>query len=179
MRKNFTNSIALIGLLLALTLQIGCNSDALEKQNIKSTISETLQDETQIDSFSIVISSAGGFTGLGSGYTLTSNGTVKSWKQLSFVKDTTLWERKSDLSKILDFKNQLDNCGILQKDYSGTGNMTTSLNYNLQDTSYIWTWEGKRIDSNIPEEINDWFKDVLSFCTNKKNNIKINYWRNK
>lgn len=167
MRKDFTNSIALIGLLLTLTLQFGCNSDALEEQNIKSAISETLQNDTKIDSFNIILSSAGGITGLGGGYTLTSNGTVKSWKQLSFVKDTTLWERESDLSKILDFKNELDTCGILQKIYSETGNMTTSLNYNLQDTSYTWTWEGKGTDSNIPEEINDWFKDVLDFCTDK------------
>ncbi len=167
MRKHFTNSIISIGLLLTLTLLFGCNSDTLKERNIKSAVTETLQKETQIDSFNIVISSAGGFTGLGSGYTLTSNGRVKHWKQLSFVKDTTLWERDTNLSKIVDFKNQLDTCGILQKAYGETGNMTTSLNYNLQDTSYSWTWEGKGTNSNIPIEINDWFKNVLIFCTDK------------
>ncbi|MCP5064391.1 MAG: hypothetical protein GY936_18275 [Ignavibacteriae bacterium] len=167
MRKKILSSIASFAFLLALTLQIGCNSETMKEQGVKSVISETLQKETQIDSFSIIVSSAGGFTGLGSGYTLTSNGKVKHWKQLSFVKDTTLWERESDLSKIVDFKNQLDTCGILQKDYRGTGNMTTSLNYNLQDTSYTWTWEGKGNSSNIPEEINDWFKDLLVFCAKK------------
>ncbi len=78
-----------------------------------------------------------------------------------------MWERDTNLSKIVDFKNQLDTCGILQKAYGETGNMTTSLNYNLQDTSYSWTWEGKGTNSNIPIEINDWFKNVLIFCTDK------------
>jgi len=165
MKNNFTNSISLIGLLFTLALQLGCASDKLEEQNIKSTLSEVVQNETQIDSFNIVLSSAGGITGLGGGYTLTSNGIVKHWKQLSFVKDTVLWEKEFDLSKILDFKNELDTSGILQKDYSETGNMTTRLNYNLQDTSYTWTWKGKGTGSNIPIEINDWFNNVLVFCT--------------
>lgn len=150
--------------LFTLILQLGCNSDSMKTQNIKSAVVETLQKETQIDSFSISISSAGGITGLGSGYSFNSNGVVKYWKQLSFVKDTTIWERESDLTEILHFKNELDTCGILQKQYSESGNMTTRLNYNLRDTSYAWTWQGKGIDGNIPLEINDWYKDVIKFC---------------
>ncbi len=49
MRKYFTNSIISIGLLLTLTLQFGCNSDALKERNIKSAVTETLQKETQIE----------------------------------------------------------------------------------------------------------------------------------
>lgn len=165
MKRNILIRTTLFVFLLTLTLLVACNSDTMKNQNVKSSVAETLQKQTKIDSFNIVISSAGGITGLGSGYTLASNGKVKHWRQLSFVKDTTLWERESDLSKILNFKNELDTCGILQKQYRETSNMTTSLNYNIQDTSYTWTWKGKGEEENIPAEINNWYKDVIKFCT--------------
>ncbi|MEE9430601.1 MAG: hypothetical protein V3V16_06140 [Melioribacteraceae bacterium] len=168
MKKKILVSISSFVFLLTLILQLGCNTDSTKTQNIKSAVVETLQKETQIDSFSISLSSAGGITGLGSGYTLTSDGVIKYWRQLSFVKDTTLWEEESDITKILQFKNELDSCGILQKKYDGTDNMTTSLVYNLSDTSYTWTWEDRGIDSNIPTEITSWYKEVIEFCTSIK-----------
>jgi len=166
MKKNLLYIISISTFFFILALQISCNSDTLKNRDIKSTIIGTLQKETQVDSFSIIISNTGGFTGLGNGYTLSSDGTVKHWKQLSFVKDTTLWERKADLNEVINFKNQLDTCGILQKQFNGTDNITTRLVYNLKDTSYTWTWKGKGASKNIPTEINNWYKKIISFLKN-------------
>lgn len=145
------------------TIQNGCGSKEINPNKIKTEITPTVNQKTKIDSFSITISNGGGFSGLKNGYTFNSTGLVKRWRQISFVKDTIIWKIQTDGIKTNDFENQLVNSGILSKQYNNTGNITFVLTYQIPDTTYFWSWNGKNEEENIPPEIKGWVKDVTDF----------------
>jgi len=155
-------TIFLVIFLLFTTLN-GCKSKDIKPNQIKTDITEAINQATKVDSFKIIISNGGGFTGLKNGYTLNSAGIVKRWRQLSFVKDTTIWKVQTDGIKINNFKNKLVNSGILEKQYNDIGNITFILSYQLPDTTYHWSWNGKNGGKNVPAEIKDWFKNITDY----------------
>ena len=156
-----------LGLILFLiilsTTQNGCKSKDIKSNKIKSNITGDINQEAKVDSFNIIISNGGGFTGLKNGYTLNSAGVVKRWRQLSFVNDTTIWKVQTDGIKIKDFRKKLVNSGILKKQYKDTGNITFVLSYRIPDTTYTWSWNGKNGGENVPSEIKNWFKDITDY----------------
>jgi hypothetical protein len=160
--KTKYSTIFLLVFILFITLN-GCNSQDIKPKKIKGEVTGAIKKETKVDSFSITISNGGGFTGLKNGYTFNSTGLVKRWRQLSFVKDTTIWKVQTDGVKTNYFKNQLVNSGILKKQYNDTGNITFVLTYQIPDTTYTWSWNGKNGEENAPSEIKNWFKEVTDF----------------
>ncbi len=165
--------LSLLFLFLIFSLsQSSCNSNNSKQEKIKQTLTGSINsiNETKIDSFSITISNGGGFTGLKNGYTFNSTGIVKRWRQISLVKDTTIWKVKTDGKKANQFKNQLEQSGILNKKYNETGNITFVLTYKLPDTTYIWSWNGANGGTKVPMEIKDWFNDVTNFIISAKQN---------
>ncbi len=149
----------------SLLLFLSQNSCKSKQDEIKQSLAGSIKpvSETQIDSFSITISNGGGFTGLKNGYTFNSSGIVKRWRQISPVKDTTIWKVKTDGIKANQFRTQLVNSGILNKKYKGTGNITFVLTYKVPDTTYIWTWDGANGGKKAPIEIRDWFNKITDF----------------
>ncbi len=162
---NHPKLVTILFLIILSTIQIGCKSN-----KIKSDIPEAINQNEKVDSFNIIISNGGGFTGLKNGYTLNSAGVVKRWRQLSFVKDTTIWKVQTDGIKIKDFRKKLVNSGILKKQYKDTGNITFVLSYQIPDTTYTWSWNGKNGGKNVPTEIKDWFKDITDYIISVQKN---------
>lgn len=148
----------------------GCKSKDIKPNQIKTDVTGAIKQATKVDSFKIIISNGGGFTGLKNGYTLNSAGIVKRWRQLSLVKDTTIWKVQTDGIKINNFKDQLVDSGILEKQYNDTGNITFILSYKLPDTTYRWSWNGKNGGENVPAEIKDWFKDITDYIISVQKN---------
>ena len=160
---NHLKLVLILFLIILSTTQNGCKSKDIKSNKIKSNITGAINQEAKIDSFNIIISNGGGFTGLKNGYTLNSAGVVKRWRQLSFVNDTTIWKVQTDGIKIKDFRKKLVNSGILEKQYKDTGNITFVLSYQIPDTTYTWSWNGKNGGENVPSEIKDWFKDITDY----------------
>ena len=160
---NHLKLVLILFLIILSTTQNGCKSKDIKSNKIKSDITGAINQEAKIDSFNIIISNGGGFTGLKNGYTLNSAGVVKRWRQLSFVNDTTIWKVQTDGIKIKDFRNKLVNSGILEKQYKDTGNITFVLSYQIPDTTYTWSWNGKNGGENVPSEIKNWFKDITDY----------------
>ncbi len=160
---NHLKLVLILFLIILSTTQNGCKSKDIKSNKIKSNITGAINQEAKVDSFNIIISNGGGFTGLKNGYTLNSAGVVKRWRQLSLVNDTTIWKVQTDGIKIKDFRNKLVNSGILEKQYKDTGNITFVLSYQIPDTTYTWSWNGKNGGENVPSEIKDWFKDITDY----------------
>jgi hypothetical protein len=155
--------------LFNIALIIGCGACGVEKQN--SEISNKISGNKIIKPalFKIILSSGGGFTGLKNGYTLFSNGKVDKWSQISVIKDSINWSTQIDSLQIYQLKNDLEATGILNKNYSETGNITTQLKYVTQDSVYTWSWKGKGENSEIPDEIKGFYEKLTKFCTELTN----------
>lgn len=113
--------------------------------------------------FKITVSSGGGFTGLTSGYSLSSEGVVEHWQHFRAGTDSVLWSEKTDASRIQFFKQQLEETGLLKKNIQQSGNMMTTVNLVLPDTTYTWYW-----NASGKSDLSRWVKDVQRFCESMK-----------
>ena len=114
--------------------------------------------------FQITLWQGGGFTGLASGFTLSSNGDVTHWQRFSGQSDSILWMGTGNLVEIQKLKSQLEESGALEMKVEESGNMTAGASYETKETGYRWTWKQSGFDDDIPELIRDWFKDAINFC---------------
>ena len=124
---------------------------------------ETTPQQDAIIPFEISIATGGGFTGLSTGYTLSHDGRVEHWQRFAGGEHTTLWSQQSSAGKIMAFKMQLDDLGMLGKQIQESGNMTTMVTLALPDTTYTWYWGQLK-----KTELTGWAQDVESFCQELK-----------
>ena len=118
--------------------------------------------------FSFSLSSGGGFTGLVSGFTLASDGTVKEWERHGGGADSTLWETRIPGDRIVEFRKRLEQGGAKGISLQGSGNMTTMVKLRLPDTLYLWSWSGAGVSESVPEPFRSWYPEVRGFCENLK-----------
>ncbi len=123
----------------------------------KST--ERTMRTTAVTPFKMTVSTGGGFTGLTSGYSLSSDGMVEQWQHFRAGKDSVLWSEKTDVSRILFFKKQLEDTRVSKKNIQKSGNMTTTVTLAMPDTTYTWYWS-----ASGKSELSRWVKDVQRFC---------------
>ena len=124
---------------------------------------EKTMEQYAIIPFQISISTGGGFTGLSTGYMLSHDGRVEHWQRFAGGEDTALWSQQSSATKIMAFKMQLDDLGMLGKQIQESGNMTTMVTLELPDTTYTWYW-----GQHKKTELTGWAQDVESFCQQLK-----------
>lgn len=151
-----THDLALLMLLFALLLS--CNST--QKKSGSETITKNQIDQV----FQITLWQGGGFTGLTTGFTLSSNGAVVHWQRFGGQADTTLWKVKGYLSEVQNLKNQLEESGMLELKYTDTGNITAGIKYETQDQQHVWTWNNSGVDNDIPEPLREWYRHARDFC---------------
>lgn len=168
MKKAFFSSVFVSPFFLLLVLT-GCGScNNIDKGNNDSVMKE-INKEDKSKSFSLSIGVGGGFTGLKSGYTLNSDGIVSYWKQVSVAKDSVLWKVHGDSTKIDQFKNELEKTGIIDKQFKSVGNMTAYLVYETGKSVYSWSWKEDGVSGNIPENIKNWYENVIEYCSKLHN----------
>jgi len=163
MKKNKFPIYLIILLLVYVMSNLECSSKEVESGTAELVPVNKIKIESKTRPFKISLSRGGGFTGLKSGYTLFSEGRINHWKQLNRVKDTVYSSQQIDSSKIIWFQEELERTGIFGKTYSGTGNITSYLKYETNDTTYLWSWQGAGISGNIPNELIDWYEKVTKF----------------
>ena len=161
--KIFTGLTVLLIQLIILSIS-GCSSYK-SNNNAENPDIRNLHQEEKFNSYSINLSTGGGFTGLKSGYALFSNGVVTRWQKLPTGKDLIDWKVKVDSSQIEQFRKELELTGITDRQYTETGNITAYLKYKTVDTTYFWSWKGIGVNSNIPPEIKVWYIKVNLFCS--------------
>lgn len=145
--------------ILVLFLITGCNS-----KNKKSAVEMNASSAVEQESYQITLWQGGGFTGLTSGFTLSSTGEVIHWQRFPGQPDSILWKGTRSQVEIQKLKSQLEQSGALKLKADETGNMTAGVSYKMNETVYRWTWKKIGSDDDIPELIRDWFKDALNFC---------------
>jgi len=123
--------------------------------------SEQTVSEAPGPSFTLMVSTGGGFTGLTTGYRLYQDGRIDYWQRFPAGRDSVLWSKKVDSAKIVGFRQALEASGALGKSIQHSGNMTTTVTLQLPDTTYAWYWsqEEKTVLSR-------WVADVHRFCQN-------------
>jgi len=123
----------------------------------KST--EKAREQSAIIPFRLSVSTGGGFTGLSTGYTLSNDGRVEHWRRFAGGEKTTLWSRPGSASKIMAFRKQLKEMGMIGKQIQESGNMTTTVTLALPDTTYTWSWSQLK-----KTDLTGWVRDVEIFC---------------
>ena len=158
----------LLSFLLIITISVACKNESIR---ISNTESKTKRDNsiTQIESFKITIASGGGFTGLYKGYALHSDGQVVHWQRFGAGQDSTLWTISGTADQILDFKQRLEESGVLSQTFQKTGNMTTVVTLELPDTSYTWLWPGTGVGQKTPDIFKEWYPLDEKYCKTLKN----------
>ena len=144
---------------------LNCSACKVEQEKEKITNMSINSKPNLTSPLQFSFASGGGITGLKKGYTLFTDGKVNFWQQLSFVKDTVIWNVVVDTSEVNNFRNELLKSGLMEKEYTTTGNMTTYLKFETSDTTYNWSWIGKGSNENTPLEIKNWFKEVSDYCS--------------
>ena len=86
--------------------------------------------------FQITLSRGGGFAGLVSGYHLHEGGGIEAWSRLPGRGDSVLWRTTVPADSIDYLRDGLERSGALTTIYRRSGNMTTSVAYTTQDTSF-------------------------------------------
>lgn len=114
--------------------------------------------------FTLSLSSGGGFTGSYSGFTLSSDGSVRQWERRGAGSDSILWETRIPAARIIGFKNRLEQSGALGIGLRETGNMTTQVKLVLPDTLHVWSWSGADAAETAPEPFRSWYPEVRDFC---------------
>jgi len=127
----------------------------------KST--EKTMKTTVVTPFKMTVSTGGGVTGLTSGYSLSSDGVIEHWQHFRAGTDSVLWSEKTNVSRILFFRKQLEEIGVLKKNIQQRGNMTTTVKLALPDTTYTWYW-----NASGKSDLSRWVKDVQRFCESMK-----------
>ena len=155
--------LKMLFIILSLVLITGCNS-----KNKKSAVELSARAAAEQEPYQITLWQGGGFTGLASGFTLSSNGEVTHWQRFPGQSDSILWKETGNFAEIQKLKNQLEESGALEMKAEETGNMTAGASYETKETVYRWTWKQTGSDDDIPESIRGWFKDAINFCQSLK-----------
>ncbi|UCE07722.1 MAG: hypothetical protein JSW07_06740 [bacterium] len=146
-------------LLLSVVFISGCNS-----KHKKSAMQLSANSATGQESYQITLWQGGGFTGLTTGFTLSSAGEVTHWQRFPGQPDSALWVMKGYSSGIKRLRNQLEESGALEMKYAETGNMTAGINYETKGEKYIWTWNHTGVENDVPEPLRTWFQNAMDFC---------------
>jgi hypothetical protein len=112
--------------------------------------------------FSLILSVGGGFAGQTQGYTLSSDGEVRSWSQMAGSEATIHWKVSAPVDTISSLARQLE--PFLDANLAEVGNMTTRIQYVLPDTTYQWSKSGPGFSEDAPEPFRTWYSKVESFC---------------
>lgn len=108
--------------------------------------------------FAITISSGGGFTGLVRGYRLDSEGRVSSFERRA-NNERIVWNTSTDAATVRAFGQKLLAIGPLAPET--TGNMTSRIVYESEDSILIWTWSGS--DPAFPA-LTEWYLKLTQYC---------------
>jgi hypothetical protein len=160
------------GLLLAAALLPSCQRKALQPAVQGAPAMQAPSADSALPSasepFTLSLASGGGFTGRYSGFSLASDGSVKEWERRGAGSDTTLWETRIPVSRILDFRKRLEQGGARAITLQGSGNRTTLVKMQLPDTLLLWSWSGADVADAAPEPFRSWYPEVRDFCENLK-----------
>ncbi len=113
--------------------------------------------------FTMNLSSGGGFSGMYSGCTLASDGTVIHWQKFG-GRDSTLAKAMGSPETILSLRRKLEADGALSIHNDATGNMTTRAELKTADSVYSWSWSGSGLNENTPSALKAWFADADAYC---------------
>lgn len=132
---------------------LGC-----QKQSAKVT---SIPDRT----FKISVGSGGGFTGAYEGCSISSDGVVRRWSRRGAAsEDTTLGMAQGSVEKVRDFEARLRGSGALESAASETGNMTSTVLYELPDSSRSWSWPGSGENDKTPAAFKGWYSEIQTYC---------------
>lgn len=115
-------------------------------------------------SFHITISSGGGFTGMVTGYTLSSDGRLTQWQRHPSGGDSVLHETHVDPRQVATFKGDLEKAGMFTYQLNGTGNVTRYVTFSTSDTTYRWSWPAGAPSTKVPSKVVRWFHKIETFC---------------
>ena len=146
-------------LLLSVILISGCNS-----KNQKSASALNTNRSMEQRAYQITLWQGGGFTGLTTGFTLSSTGEVTHWQLFPGQPDSVLWIMKGYSSEIKKLRNQLEESGALEMKYAETGNMTAGINYETKGEKYAWTWNQTGAEKDIPGPLRSCYQNAMNFC---------------
>jgi hypothetical protein len=158
-RGHYYLMLKMLFIILSLVLIACCHS-----KDKKSARELSASKAAEQEPYQITLWHGGGFTGLASGFTLSSNGEVTHWQRFPGQSDSIVWKGTASLAEIQKLKSQLAESGALEMISEETGNMTAGVSYETKETVHRWTWKYTSSDEDIPESIRGWFKEALRFC---------------
>jgi hypothetical protein len=113
-------------------------------------------------SFTLSLSTGGGFAGAYQGYTLLSTGEITAWTGRAAGPRTDRWTRKADPDTLAAFAMALD--GYLGMESTQTGNMTTRIGYASSRGDHQWSIAGAGAAADAPEPFRTWYPRVEAYC---------------
>jgi len=159
-RGHFYLMLKMLFIILSVVLMACCHS-----KDKKSAMELSASKAAEQDPYQIMLWQGGGFTGLVSGFTLSSTkGDVTHWQRFPGQPDSILWKETANSAEIQKLKIQLEESGALEMKAEETGNMTAGASFQTKEIVYRWTWKHTGSNDDIPESIRGWFKEALRFC---------------
>lgn len=114
----------------------------------------TCKHSTDKAPFSIDLSSGGGFSGMHTGFTLKSDGTVLYWRGMYGRREEVRPLGTADADAVRTLKALIDERKLSSFSHRETGNMTTALAVTEGELLYTITWPGMDSESdNAPGEV--------------------------
>ena len=144
---------------IRLFIAVGCQLHA------KPTSSESSQ------AFILTLSKGGGFSGLTQGYTLHPNGRIERWQQFPLRDRTITASRDIDPKRVADFQQKLEASGILGMTLQATGNITTRVQYEIDQEQHTWSWADDSDSRTEPAALREWYRLVWNFCSQLFTNL--------
>jgi hypothetical protein len=117
---------------------------------------------TKDESFTLTLSTGGGFAGAFHGFTLASTGEITAWSGRASGPRTDLWTRKADADTLAAFARALD--GYLGTELSQAGNMTMRIEYASPRGDHQWSIPGGAVSGDAPEPFRTWYPRVEAYC---------------
>lgn len=152
MRNRLLLATVLIPGAMILSCQFGCHPNSMEESRSERGYH-----------FVITVSSGGGFTGAYSGYRVYSDGRIERWQGFGPQQDSLLWSRWEDRTVVKTLGSQFRTNGVFKVRWNKNSNMTSSLSYADDDSTYSWSWEFGAMEE-LPASLIECYESVNALC---------------
>jgi len=124
------------------------------------------QIQSDLLDYNIILSKGGGFTGNYQGYIIDSTGVVNSFEGIIMLNAQKVYKGTLSKEQINEINKLFPT--ILKTSYNESGNMTTSILLNKENTEINFSWPGVVPDKIVPAELVQFYERINKIINHLK-----------
>ncbi len=166
----FSGKISFFSFYLMLAFSLfsytSCQKDTAAKadQMMEEDAQQIAPAVAMTDTFQIVITRGGGFTGQVKGFSLSSTGEVRHWQKMPGGEEEIVWETTVERDSIHIFQKELLASGAMEEKLESPGNVTTAIQYHADDVVRSWMWGGHAEAKEFHGRLRELWSSIHGWC---------------